>query len=147
MKATLPIKILFIEDDGCHLLIAASINGKAATLLVDTGASKTVFDKNKILNFVDESALGGRIVDKLSTGLGTSDMETHAVLLKQLKLGTLLIHDFQAILLDLTHVNISYEKLDLPAIDGVLGSDLMMEYQAVVDYKNRELKLQWKKRV
>ena len=52
----------------------------------------------------------------------------------------------ETILLDLTHVNVSYEKLDLPAIDGVLGSDLMMEYKAVIDYQKKELTLRWKKR-
>jgi len=84
-------------------------------------------------------------MDQLSTGLGVSDMQTHAVLIKRLQLGTLIINDFETVLLDLSHVNFSYGKLDLPAIDGVLGNDLLMKYKGIVDYKAKKLKLEWKK--
>jgi hypothetical protein len=142
-KTTLPLKILYIEDDGCHLLIKAKINRKAASILVDTGASKTVFDKSRIERFVNEKEF--RKMEHLSTGLGVSDMQTHAVLINRLQLGTLIINDFETILLDLSHVNFSYDKLNLPAIDGVLGNDLLMQYKAIVDYKTKKLKLVWKK--
>ncbi len=142
-KTTIPITFLIIEGDGCHLLIKARINRKPATLLIDTGASKTVFDKNRIGQFVNEKNF--RSMDKLSSGLGTNSMKTHAATLKQFKLGTFTITDFEAILLDLAHVNSSYEMLKFPAIDGVLGSDVMLKCKAVIDYKSKKLVLQWKK--
>ena len=142
-KTTLPIRLLLIEDAGYHLLIKAKVNGKSATLLVDTGASKTVFDKGRILRFADEKNF--RTLEKLSAVLGTAKMETQSALLKKFRVGQLIIHDLEAIVIDLSHVNLTYAKLDLPAIDGVLGSDLMEKHRAVIDYRKKELSLQWEK--
>ena len=50
----IPIDKLLIEDDGSHLLVKAKINGKIARLLIDTGASRSVFDTEKIRSFVNE---------------------------------------------------------------------------------------------
>jgi hypothetical protein len=142
-KTILPVELLYIEDAGYHLLIKAKVNGKKATLLIDTGASKTVFDKGRILRFADEMSF--RSLEKLSTGLGTTEMETHSIVLKKFQAGKLVLPDFEAIVIDLSHVNLTYAKLDLPAIDGVLGSDLMVKHHAIIDYRKKELKLFWKK--
>lgn len=48
----IPISIISIEGDGFHLLIPAKINNKKATLLIDTGASRTVFQKDQMLGFI-----------------------------------------------------------------------------------------------
>ena len=141
-KTILPVQTLLIEDDGFHLLIHALINNKKASMLIDTGASKTVFDKERITKFVDENEF--ELNEKLSTGLGTSTMKTHTITIKKIQLGDLVFKNFKSILLDLSHVNESYLKLKLPHIDGVLGSDLMVQYHAVIDYKAKELRLRWK---
>ncbi len=142
-KTILPIQLLFIEDAGYHLLIKAKVNSKTVTMLIDTGASKTVFDKGRLLRITDEDNF--ETLDKLSTGLGTSMMETQSTHLKKFQIGKLLITDYETIVIDLSHVNLTYAKLDLPAIDGVLGSDLMVKHHAVIDYRKKELKLRWKK--
>jgi predicted aspartyl protease len=142
-KTILPVQLLSIEDDGFHLMVRALINGRTARLLIDTGASKTVFDKGQIQKFVTEK--GFTLNEKLSTGLGTNSMQTHSVLIHKIQLNELTIKNFNSILLDLSHVNESYKKLGLPVIDGVLGSDLLVQYHAVIDYKKSTLKLTWKK--
>jgi hypothetical protein len=142
-KTIIPIELLFIEDAGYHLLVKAKVNGKTVTLLIDTGASKTVFDKGRILRFAEEESF--LTLEKLSTGLGTTMMETQSTVLKKFQIGKLQIANFETIVIDLSHVNITYAKLDLPAIDGVLGSDLMVKHHAIIDYKKKEMKLSWKK--
>ncbi len=141
-KTVLPIQVLFIEEDGFHLVIQALINNKKACMLIDTGASKTVFDKERIKKFVDDDEF--ELNEKLSTGLGTNSMRTHSAIIKKIQLGEVILKNLKTILLDLSHVNESYNKLDLAVIDGVLGSDLMVQYNAVIDYKSKELKLMWK---
>ena len=141
-KTTLSIELLFIEDAGYHLLTKAKVNGKSATLLIDTGASKTVFDKGRLLKFVSET--GFTTLGKLSTGLGTAKMETQSALLKKFQVGKLTIQKYETIVIDLSHVNETYARLDLPAIDGVLGSDLMVKYDALIDYKKKKMTLSWK---
>jgi predicted aspartyl protease len=123
--------------------LKTKINGKNARLLIDTGASRTVFDQERIMQFVSQKIFESN--DKLSTGLGTNSMPTSMVSLKSLKIGDLLIDNFQAVLLDLQHVNNTYYKLGHTAIDGVLGNDILVKYKAVIDYKKLELSLSLKK--
>jgi predicted aspartyl protease len=134
------LKVLSIEGDGYHLYINAKINGHKAHSLVDTGASKTVFDKNRIVNFSTENKLVE--LDRLSTGLGTDSMRGHMIDIDEISLGTIKVKNYQGLALDLSHVNASYDKLGLEPIDGVLGSDILHEYNAIIDYKNQELTLE-----
>jgi len=138
----IPIELRCIEEDGFHLTIHARINGKSVHLLIDTGASRSVFDKKRAIRFVGESSHEPH--DKLSTGLGTNTMKTHIAILKKMRIGDLLIENFEAVLLDLEHVNDSYEKLGLTPIDGVLGSDLLVKHKAVINFGKKELKLNLK---
>lgn len=138
-RTTLSIKMLSIEDDGLHLIIDSKVNDRACRLLIDTGASRTVFDQNRIFNFINENELEHH--DKLSTGLGTDSMPTSSTNLLVFKIGELEIENFHAILLDLSHVNASYEKMGFGQIDGVLGSDVLNKYNAIIDYKKQRISL------
>jgi len=135
----LDIEILNIQGQGFHLLLQAQINGKLSRLLIDTGASMTAFDSKRIHKFTRSKKL--KLNDQLSTGLGTNTMESHMLKIKEFKLGEILLKDYNAVLIDMTHVNQSYEMLDIPPIDGVFGSDLMLTMHAVIDYKKKSIKL------
>lgn len=143
MITTIPFKILNIDNEGYHLLIKVTINGKASKLVLDTGASKTVFDKSRITKIIKQKDFEKH--DKLSTGLGTNTMESHFTVIKKLKIGKLEINNYKAVLLDLSHVNHSYSQIGLPKIDGVLGSDILNDYKAVIDYEKKVLKMKYKK--
>jgi hypothetical protein len=43
--------------------------------------------------------------------------------------------------LSISHVNTTYQLLNIPKIDGVLGSDFLMKYKAVIDYDKGILRL------
>lgn len=139
MKTTIPIEIFPIEDDGYHLKIAIAVNGKMANMIVDTGASRTVFDATRIAQFVVNETIEEH--DRLSTGLGTNTMESKKVVLNKVEIGAVAITNYQAAVLDLSHVNQSYEKLSLAPVDGVLGSDILVDYRALIDYQKKELRL------
>lgn len=139
MSSTVPLEIVLIEEDGCHIFIKGRINGKKVRLLIDTGASRTVFDKNRIIELFGADDVEFVKMEKLSTGLGTNTMESETVTLKELKLGRIKLKDYTAVVLDMVHVNQSYQMLHLPKIDGVIGGDVLASLQAVIDYKNEEL--------
>lgn len=141
MNLRIPISVIELEPESYHLFIEGMINGKSVNLLVDTGASKTVFDINRISNYVRKRKKSFESFEKQTTGLGTNTMESHFTKLKKISIGKLEILNFKAILLDLTHVNQSYQLINQRPIDGVFGSDLLMKYKAVIDYKKRILKL------
>jgi hypothetical protein len=141
MIVKIPLHIVSLDAEGFHLFIHAELNGKPANMLLDTGASKTVFDINRISKLIRKRKKTFESFEKLSTGLGTNTMESHFTVFKLFTISGLIIENYTAILLDMAHVNQSYEMLKIQPIDGILGSDLLMKYKAVIDYKNKILKL------
>lgn len=138
MTTKIPFKILDIGGEGYHLLVKVYINKKAANLIIDTGASKTVFDKTRIKKFVAQRTFKKH--ESLSSGLGTNTMKSAQVDVKKIKIGELEIENYKTILLDLSHVNKSYQQVGLKPVDGVLGSDILLKYNAVIDYEKKILK-------
>ena len=141
MPSFVPIEITHIEEDGFHLMVTVMVNGIPARMLVDTGASRSVFDKDSIDKFFTDDKPDFEENEQKSTGLGTRDMQSQALYLDELKIGELVIRKYPAVVLDISHVNFSYEELGLPSIDGVLGSDILMKYGARIDYRTRLMRI------
>ena len=49
----IPIQLLDIEGEGFHIMVKGMIHGKEASFLIDTGASRSVFDPKTITTFID----------------------------------------------------------------------------------------------
>lgn len=139
MAVKIPLKFLNIEGDGYHLQAKIKINGKPALVIVDTGASRTVFDKTEIEHYLQSEKIAEH--DRLSTGLGTSSMQSHCVAIGHLSLGKLKLENFDAVILDLKHVNQTYSSIGIKPIAGVLGSDILVAMNAVIDFKRRMMTL------
>ena len=140
MKTTVvPLTLINLQDDGFHLLVEIVVFGIKFNAVLDTGASKTVLDKMTVEQYIKKGEL--RISDKLSTGLGTNTMESHTVILPDLKIGKLKLKNFESAVLDLSTISTAYESLNLPPVIGVLGGDILRSHQAVISYKQSQLKL------
>jgi predicted aspartyl protease len=140
--SNIPLELMNIEGDGYHLMIEAEVNGKTVRLLVDTGASKTVFDKTRLQSLVEEGADEHyEDLEQLSTGLGTNSMQGQVAELDSFKFGEVEIKDYPVVVLDMDHVNQSYDMLGDRGIDGVLGSDILKKYDAVIYFKKKILKV------
>ncbi len=143
MITKIPFQLVKIENNGYHLLIDVIINQRKARLLIDTGASKTVFDLSSIENYTDITTFTDNEI--LSAGLGTNTLISKSVVLDSLKIGNFEIINYSAIVIDMQHVNESYQNLGLEAFDGVLGSDILYKYKAAIDFKTKILKLRKRK--
>lgn len=139
MQFSIPLRFIEIEQSGVHIALSAFVNGNLANVLIDTGASQTVFDKNRIHLFSKQREF--EKAEKLSKGLGTDSMEAFNFTINQFILGELVIDEFDVVSLDLGHINASYEQLGLGQIDVVLGGDFLKRYGALIDYANAELLL------
>lgn len=135
----LKLKLLNIDGDGYHLQASVKINGKSALVIVDTGASRTVFDKHEIRNYLKKEEVEEH--DKLSTGLGTNSMQSQVVTLGSFALGKIKIENYGSVLLDLQHVNHTYTAIGLKKVVGVLGSDILVKYSGVIDFSKKTLTL------
>ncbi len=138
MKTTVPFQLFEIKDQGYHIAIDVEVNGIVVRMIVDTGASKTVFDLDWARQ---QAAITVERNEELSTGLGTNSMESFHFTAASIQLGELGLQALEVLAIDLSHVNDTYEQLDLPTIAGVLGSDLLSEYKAVIDYGTATLTL------
>ncbi len=108
------------------------INGELANVLIDTGASQTVLDKNRVHIFSLQTEF--ELSDQLSKGLGTAEMQSYLFNVDQFVLGDLVLDHLDVMLVDLQHVNGSYHQLGHTVIDMVLGGDILQRYEAVLDY-------------
>lgn len=135
----LPMQFVNIEDEGFHIVTEGLINGKEARFVIDTGASRTVFDKKRILNYIDSPEFSKK--EGLSAGIGGTDIHSFVFMIDKLSFGDLIINDYQCIAMDLSNINDSYEKINLPAIDGVIGGDILKKYKAIINYKAKKIRL------
>ncbi|SMO64461.1 retropepsin-like aspartic protease [Solitalea koreensis] len=134
----LPLDIFSLDGDGYHPKIEIEVNGVKIKAILDTGASKTAFDHSMLQEIIDPEVFHEE--EKLSTGLGTNSMQCFRATIN-LQLGDLQVENFDAAVLDLSHINTAYEKLGYEKVIGVIGSDILVKYRAVIDYANSTLTL------
>jgi len=139
MVVTVPLQIIDLNEDGFHPLLNIKVFGKKFIVVLDTGASKTAFDKT-LLQQANRSAL---ITESsiLSTGLGTNSMASFTAVMHDMRIGRLKIPEFEVAVLDLSTINFAYAQMGHPQVLGVIGGDILMQYNAVINYGKRTLRL------
>ena len=134
-----PLQLLDIEGEGFHVMVKGMIHGKEANFLIDTGASRSVFDPKTIATFINNVTFEKK--EGMTAGVGSSDLESSTFFIDSFTIGELEIHDYEAVALDLENIHEMYDKLGLPHIDGIIGGDLLKRYKAVINYKAKKLRL------
>ncbi|WP_017258579.1 aspartyl protease family protein [Pedobacter arcticus] len=137
---SLPLELIDLQGDGFHLLVDLLVFGQTFKAVLDTGASKSAFDMEIVSGLAPEDQII-HVPDHHAIGLGTTTMERYYVICPELKLGDLVIKDYEAPVFDLAAIKFAYEKLELPPVIGVLGGDILKDYNAVIDYKKLTLTL------
>jgi predicted aspartyl protease len=139
MKTILPIDIVTLgEDNSFHLFVRGLINGKEYDLLIDTGASHTIFDASLIPE-APVSEIESH--DIQSAGIHAGELKSSIGHIKKFKLGELKRVNWVVVLIDLTHVNDLYKKFSDKRVAGLIGSDFLLKHNAMIDYKKRVLVL------
>ena len=139
MKTTLPIDIVTLgEDNSYHLFVSGVINDLKCDLLIDTGASHTIFDAALIPEMPANERMDQEIQ---SAGIHAGEVKSSFGHIKKFKLGNLKRINWTVVLIDLTHVNDLYKKFTSKRVAGLIGSDFLLMHKAVIDYKKRELVL------
>ena len=134
-----PLQLLDIEGEGFHIMVQGKIHGKEANFLIDTGASRSVFDPVTASKFIENLQFERK--EGLTAGVGSSDLESSTFFIDKLSIGDLEILNYEAVALDLENIHEMYGKLVLPHIDGILGGDLLKRYKAVINYRSKKLRL------
>jgi hypothetical protein len=137
----IPLQIIELERENYHILIEGNFeDGMPSCWIIDTGASKTVLDKN--LNPYYEVIESTDMEDYQSAGINQGMMETSVGKLTYLRFGDLKITGQKVALIDLDHVNEIYGKYTSYRIAGLLGGDILMQHQCRIDYATKVIQFQ-----
>ena len=139
MKIKIPLTIIELEDDNYHLIVSSHFfDSTLGHWVIDTGASKTVFDKNLTAKY----NLSEELPHKVNTaGIRGVCMESDLAEIKEVSWGKLKVKNFKVALIDLSTVNKIYSMAANLNICGLLGSDFLMKYNAIINYKKRRITL------
>lgn len=136
---TIPLELIELEDQNYHILLNSQLSGNNwGKWVIDTGASKTVFDINLNTHFTFVEINNTEIQ---SAGIGEGNIETRAGKLYSLSIGSLQLFNEPVALINLKFINELYSKFSNEQIVGLIGSDFLVKYQAIINYKKNELKL------
>ncbi|MES2064252.1 MAG: aspartyl protease family protein [Bacteroidota bacterium] len=136
---SIPLNIIDLHGDGFHPVLDILIFNKPFKVVLDTGASRTAFDRDLLVQANEEANIIAS--ERLSTGLGTNTMESATAVIENIWIGDMMIPEMEVAVLDLSAINVAYRELGHPEVLGVLGSDVLMKYNAVIDFEKRVLKL------
>ena len=137
---TVPLTLLNLQDDGFHLLLEVIVFGQSFKAVLDTGASKTVFDKATVEGHLPKD-LVLQHTDMVSTGLGTTSMQSFILGIPDLQIGGLHLRNQEVAVLDLSTINFAYEQLDIEPVIGVIGGDILTTYGGIINYRKSTLTL------
>jgi hypothetical protein len=138
-KISVPLQMIDLHEDGFHPLLDITLFSKPFKVVLDTGASRTAFDHQLLLAANEDAPIIAS--ERLSTGLGTNTMQSATAIINNIWIGELLIDEIEVAVLDLSTINIAYRELGHPEVLGVIGSDILMKYKAVIDFGKKVLVL------
>jgi len=139
VKIKIPLQIIELETGNFHLIVQGIFEDKTlVNWVIDTGASKSVFDKNLTDKY---ELLEGETEEIHSAGIGEKPLETKLGKLKTFSLGKLKITNQKLAILDMAHINDLYSKVTNINIGGLIGGDILMKYKAEISYKKKLLVL------
>lgn len=140
MKHVIPLQLVELEENNYHLVLTSRFaGGEELTWVIDTGASKTVFDLTLEGFYTPLAAEEGMTIQ--SAGIGTATLDTSLGMLREFTASEWTIPSMKVALLDLTSVNALYYRAVGKKICGLMGSDFLLSHRALIDYGKLEMTL------
>lgn len=118
-----------------HIVFELVLNSYPALFLLDTGASGTILT----LECIEKFSLEIQETEESVTSVGSSGLKIHKAVQNELQFRDKTIANLDLFVMDLTHVNNSFIEIDHKTIDGVLGADILLNHDCIVDYKGMNL--------
>ena len=137
MKAiSVPLILVNLQDNGFHILVEIVVFGEKQFAVVDTGASRSVFDKGLVEKHIphlqeNQEQLAATIFSSTTTLVGTIPL---------LQIGKLKLPDYETVAIDLQSVSDTYIQMGQPSIAGIIGGDILMQFKCKIDYQKRILR-------
>ena len=131
--------INFEITESNHIVIDCKVNSINGKFIIDTGASNSCIDyllKEKFnLSFKKSNEKASSATNKIS--------ETYYSKNNILKIGNFQKNDFDIVIFDMTFINNSFQEKSVSKVDGIIGSDILNELNACINYKKKEISLEF----
>lgn len=127
------VKFKIIDTN--HIIIDAVVNGVDGRFIVDTGASASCID----VVLKEKFDLKVELSENKITSAGSNNIETEFAEYNNVSIGDLELTYFGFFITDLSHINKALIESGCEIIDGIIGADILIEFEAVINYSNRTI--------
>jgi hypothetical protein len=134
----IPLKLINLQDDGFHLLVEIVVFNEIHFAVLDTGASRSVFDKAIIEKHLSETLL---VSEEINAATLFTTTTTIQATIPEVRIGTLKLKNYETVAFDLQSVSETYQQFGHPPIIGIIGGDILMQYKAVINYDKLIMRL------
>ena len=122
-----------------HIQIECEVNHVSGIFLVDTGAS------NSCVNYLSASKFNIELKksNEIASSATNKISETYYSKNNVLKIGDCEKTNFDIVLFDMTFINDSLKEKEINEVEGIIGSDILNQHNATINYKNKEIVLEF----
>jgi 8-oxo-dGTP pyrophosphatase MutT (NUDIX family) len=128
----IPFEMIALDNNQQNFqpVICAYIGEHPVRLIVDTGASHSCLSEKIIKQFVGKAKIGANIV----VGIGRGKSKNKTAHVPVFRIAELEIRNYTFLTLEFKYINKMLSFLGVKPIDGLLGSDILYQYKATIDY-------------
>jgi predicted aspartyl protease len=125
------------ESEGYNLYVDGKVNGKKARLMVDTGAFATLLHSQFVLGM----KIPTRKTKFVSSGINLSPSRVHVATITRLSVGSMDMQSHRVGVINLERLIYSSSPQASPPVAGLLGSEMLRRYHAIIDFGTKSLYL------
>lgn len=120
-----------------HFLIEGKFNDTFARFILDSGAGRCCMGLQK----ANEMNLIMAESEHTAAGVGDGYMDRFEVAVPHLAIGNWQVENFAVAALDLSGVNRALEGIGEASVAGIIGADILLQFEAILNYQTLNLKL------
>ncbi len=136
---SIPLRIVNVDSFGIHVFVSAYVGRKKINMLIDTGASRSVFDYSSILF---AGLQFERVVElSQSSGINAEINNLFSANINCFRIGKMVFRNQKALFMSFDHINSMYRAMNIREISAILGANFLMRYQAQLDFGTGQLSL------
>lgn len=117
---------------GGQIMANVVLNGKPACMIVDTGASRTVFDPVMLTDYIESPKFKESKGQAVGVDGAWSGQKTVAI--DGLAIGDVVLPAFEAAAIDLSNIRHFNSVAGLPDFIGIIGGEVLHRLKATINY-------------
>ena len=129
----------FIVTDSNHIIIECKVNSINGRFIVDTGASNSCID----IMLVEKFDLSFKKSNEKASSATNQINEIFFSKKNNLEIAGLIKNDFELVIFDMSHINKSFNEKKIDEIDGIIGGDILLKFNATINYLDKKITLQF----